>query len=86
MGLIFLSTCPARGTTSFGEGDALAGDISIHVPREGHDHTEAEWARILGVFLSTCPARGTTIVYDTYLGKWVFLSTCPARGTTNNMI
>ena len=35
-------------------------DISIHVPREGHDaepddEDEAEWQ-----FQSTCPARGTT--------------------------
>ena len=34
---LFQSTCPARGTTThFGDGDFLF-EISIHVPREGHD-------------------------------------------------
>ena len=33
----FQSTCPARGTTSFGVRPVTGREISIHVPREGHD-------------------------------------------------
>ena len=35
-------------------------DISIHVPREGHDETVPEAEPFDFVFLSTCPVRGTT--------------------------
>ena len=40
-----------------------AGDIthiSIHVPREGHDHRGILVPRPRVQFLSTCPVRGTT--------------------------
>ena len=33
----FLSTCPVRGTTTFLKHKHAGDDISIHVPREGHD-------------------------------------------------
>ena len=33
----FQSTCPARGTTDDGNAQLRWLDISIHVPREGHD-------------------------------------------------
>ena len=36
----FLSTCPGRGTTSFWVEGLTNVNISIHVPREGHDPTE----------------------------------------------
>ena len=35
--VIFLSTCPVRGTTFAALPECGRGDISIHVPREGHD-------------------------------------------------
>ena len=35
-------------------------DISIHVPREGHDTINALRIRRSREFQSTCPARGTT--------------------------
>ena len=35
---IFQSTCPARGTTVSRQPSVAAARISIHVPREGHDH------------------------------------------------
>ena len=38
------------------------GDISIHVPREGHDCIPTSTARAAKLFQSTCPARGTTHV------------------------
>ena len=57
---IFQSTCPARGTT---EGQAVKDEcrhISIHVPREGHDHPLTRVVYPVDAFQSTCPARGTT--------------------------
>ena len=35
--ILFLSTCPVRGTTLFKEAMKAYTNISIHVPREGHD-------------------------------------------------
>ena len=57
---LFLSTCPARGTTVHGAIVLHHSVISIHVPREGHDQIERENYSYSGIFLSTCPARGTT--------------------------
>ena len=37
----FQSTCPARGTTPRTMRRVSAGNISIHVPREGHDQLRA---------------------------------------------
>ena len=43
---VFQSTCPARGTTDTGDGVPRGAEISIHVPREGHDwKRRALWAR-----------------------------------------
>ena len=39
---------------------AFTGDISIHVPREGHDLDAAPQKTDEREFQSTCPARGTT--------------------------
>ena len=36
-------------------------DISIHVPREGHDADKAAEVFAANAFQSTCPARGTTM-------------------------
>ncbi len=58
-------------------------DISIHVPREGHDTTDFLTGKGQKEFLSTCPGRGTTGDGEptgVLLGE--FLSTCPGRGTT----
>ena len=42
-GAIFLSTCPVRGTTAAeDEGLIYPDDISIHVPREGHDFVRSK--------------------------------------------
>ena len=38
-----------------------AAEISIHVPREGHDLAETVPSMQTSPFQSTCPARGTTI-------------------------
>ena len=59
--LIFLSTCPVRGTTSLLLASWLGLLISIHVPREGHDHQFITFSRGSSEFLSTCPVRGTTV-------------------------
>ena len=37
-----------------------AGQISIHVPRTGHDHTIDGDTTMLMIFQSTCPVQGTT--------------------------
>ena len=59
--LVFQSTCPARGTTKKrGQGNKDS-DISIHVPREGHDSHRTETLDRRDLFQSTCPARGTTL-------------------------
>ena len=58
--LIFQSTCPARGTTNQYYRKAKSSDISIHVPREGHDHPLTRVVYPVAAFQSTCPARGTT--------------------------
>ena len=36
-------------------------EISIHVPREGHDSIDKMRERKAPKFQSTCPARGTTL-------------------------
>ena len=58
-------------------------NISIHVPREGHD-IGAQFALLAEeIFLSTCPGRGTTAAeFAGVAGCEIFLSTCPGRGTT----
>ena len=42
---VFLSTCPVRGTTVFIDCSKRGTNISIHVPREGHD----EWCAVLSL-------------------------------------
>ena len=79
----FQSTCPARGTTLRLQLSAPVVEISIHVPREGHDFSLSSLAETRYRFQSTCPARGTTggdFFERVYLS--LFQSTCPARGTT----
>ena len=78
----FQSTCPARGTTVDQPAVQLAVDISIHVPREGHDGGVGVTRAGIIQFQSTCPARGTTVQQDKYTPDQTFQSTCPARGTT----
>ena len=79
----FLSTCPVRGTTQCVHGAGGVRDISIHVPREGHDRWRCLWSDVAKEFLSTCPVRGTTnMACVWFLIRLSFLSTCPVRGTT----
>ena len=42
---VFQSTCPARGTTAKPRPVRGAKNISIHVPREGHDSKHAQFFR-----------------------------------------
>ena len=57
-------------------------EISIHVPREGHDNNCTDSIADSTGFQSTCPARGTTssTLPNSIITR--FQSTCPARGTT----
>ena len=50
-----------RGTTNGAMEKAKANDISIHVPREGHDLDSSSIMPMAALFLSTCPVRGTTM-------------------------
>ena len=59
-GLRFQSTCPVRGTTARSAGRGAINDISIHVPRTGHDETGLIFTGVISIFQSTCPVRGTT--------------------------
>ena len=56
----FLSTLPVRGATDGNERLDLAGQISIHAPREGSDNIHGETTQGKNEFLSTLPVRGAT--------------------------
>ena len=77
---VFQSTSPARGTTP---GTVLCGFlriISIHVPREGDDHSTYKRGRKQAEFQSTSPARGTTILYPPILSYCYHFNPRPPRG------
>ncbi len=79
----FLSTCPVRGTTRFVRPRILRRDISIHVPREGHDPPEEGLDERVILISIHVPREGHD--KDPAWAKkkgWQFLSTCPVRGTT----
>ena len=57
----FLSTSPARGTTTLTTPGFARSPISIHVPREGDDGRMLIRLLRTITFLSTSPARGTTV-------------------------
>ena len=78
----FQSTCPARGTTDAAYEPQTPDQISIHVPREGHDFMSSTQSLEIELFQSTCPARGTTHLEVHQDNQQEFQSTCPARGTT----
>ena len=54
--------------------------ISIHVPREGHDHPVSPSAQPISAFQSTCPARGTTFVHDCALVRCAISIHVPREG------
>ena len=86
LSLVFQSTCPARGTTRCSlPGTYYQRQISIHVPREGHDLISSAIYANSSLFQSTCPARGTTAIPLSSVESWLFQSTCPARGTTKRI-
>ena len=51
----FQSTCPARGTTMAGLPKGINADISIHVPREGHDASKAGFSSGICYFNPRAP-------------------------------
>ena len=57
----FLSTLPVRGATDRQREAAEKGEISIHAPREGSDHSAEGLASLVQQFLSTLPVRGATL-------------------------
>ena len=56
----FQSTSPVRGTTKVRVLHLLVQVISIHVPREGDDESNAPVLLTYDLFQSTSPVRGTT--------------------------
>ena len=78
----FQSTCPARGTTS-GDIDIIAPvDISIHVPREGHDLVIGIPPYCFTYFNPRAPRGARLNNGNVNKLSTAFQSTCPARGTT----
>ena len=55
---VFQSTCPARGTTVDEEAVRKAAEISIHVPREGHDRPAGAARRSRGGNFNPRAPRG----------------------------
>ena len=59
------------------------GDISIHVPREGHD-TRSIYTHLRNSISIHVPREGHDLFFLLEFEHiCVFLSTCPVRGTTN---
>ena len=58
-------------------------EISIHVPREGHDHARAAYCRGDRNFNPRAPRGARPLSRKSALSAAKFQSTCPARGTTN---
>ena len=79
----FQSTCPARGTTTSTRGIHADGDdISIHVPREGHDR-DGRADHLRHLISIHVPREGHDAARQKKRIQHVlFQSTCPARGTT----
>ena len=60
--------------------------ISIHVPREGHDTSQAALMAALKDFNPRAPRGARLSCLTSYpICAKSFQSTCPARGTTANM-
>ena len=78
----FQSTCPARGTTQANVFAVMMDEISIHVPREGHDASVLH-PRDLRLISIHVPREGhdSTLIPMPRATR-SFQSTCPARGTT----
>jgi len=79
----FQSTCPVWGTTCLELAKtAKQLEVSIHVPRVGHDGLLAMLTLTPEAFQSTCPVWGTTLpVFHISITR-SFQSTCPVWGTT----
>ena len=81
--LLFQSTCPARGTTTPTVIVDFTALISIHVPREGHDHKRICFSRTDRAISIHVPREGHDAIRSCRPRSGVtFQSTCPARGTT----
>ena len=82
-GCLDLNPRAPRGARLFNiQSSSVFKDISIHVPREGHDVAYLKPVKCKSGFQSTCPARGTTNRAVLPQLRKLFQSTCPARGTT----
>ena len=83
--LLFLSTCPVRGTTRPKWPLHQCWAISIHVPREGHDPGGGRHKRRKRISIHV-PREGHDVRKTVLPISWlIFLSTCPVRGTTSSV-
>ena len=58
--------------------------ISIHVPREGHDRRYRQRSRTTRNFNPRAPRGARQETVNTTIHQTAFQSTCPARGTTGD--
>ena len=80
--IVFQSTCPARGTTDVYQAIHAIQEISIHVPREGHDASGTPSGPDPGYFNPRAPRGARHLWPRQAVEEFLFQSTCPARGTT----
>ena len=78
----FLSACPGRGTTLPSVRPHEQRDISIRVPREGHDGRAHGPYRPAGHFYPRAPGGARLSALSGAGQTEIFLSACPGRGTT----
>ena len=81
--IVFQSTPPARGATTWGKYQTQRAKISIHAPREGGDVPHMLRCFWQKEFQSTPPARGATERSYRHKQPVGFQSTPPARGATH---
>ena len=70
----FLSTSPARGTTTAGSRSRLPAPISIHVPREGDDFAPSSLVNGRGIISIHVPREGDDEQYSGYEGLSLLIS------------
>ena len=84
--MVFLSTLPARGATSFFRPRCGNEDISIHTPREGSDRPHVALSNKQRDFYPHSPRGERPLARIMSQPNAAFLSTLPARGATGLVV
>ena len=79
--ILFQSTLPARGATSFAQRLQGSLGISIHAPRTGSDEMSSSHHASSSIFQSTLPARGATSAVLFMQNKTVISIHAPRTGS-----